>query len=175
MPESLPTSLPAGYAASVASDIFLRVKTKRAGRLKGEATAPDHEDDIVVSAWGWGMSAGSALGSGQATARRSYKHLTIVKGIDSASTGLLSALATNDEVKEARLAMRKAGDEQVDYFSIVLAGARVVAIDLDVDQGGTPVERVQFAFTKVDVEYRRQEGSGQAGASSLFSDEVLQA
>ena len=158
-----------------ASDIFLRVQTKRAGKMKGEATAPDHEGDIVIAGWSWGVSAGSALGSGKATARRSYKHLTVLKAIDSASTSLMSALATNDEVKEARLAMRKAGDEQVDYFSIVLGGARVTAVDLSVDDNGTPVERVEFAFTKVEVEYRRQEGSGQAGASSSFQDEYLPA
>jgi type VI protein secretion system component Hcp len=35
------------------------------------------------------------------------------------------------------------------------------------------VERVEFAFTKVEVDYRRQEGSGQAGATSSFMDEVL--
>lgn len=166
-------SLPSGSAAGHASDIYLHVKTRRAGKIKGEASAPDHADDIVVSAWNWGLSAGSALGSGQATARRSYKHLGIVKGIDSASTGLMSALATNDEVKEARLAMRRAGDEQADYFSIVLGGARVSSVEIDVDAAGTPIERVQFSFTRVDVEYRRQEKSGQAGASSLFSDEVL--
>jgi type VI secretion system secreted protein Hcp len=170
MPQSLPTP---GAPASSASDIFLHVKTRRAGKIKGEAAAPAHEDDIVVSAWAWGLSAGSALGSGPATARRSYKHLTVVKRIDSASTALMSALATNDEVKEARLAMRKAGDAQVDFFAVVLGGARVAAIDIDVDGAGTPVERVQFSFTRVDVEYRRQESSGQAGASCLFSDEVL--
>ena len=169
----MPESFSSGSAGAVASDIFLYVKTKRAGKIKGEALAPDHADDIVVRAWAWGVSAASAIGSGQATARRAYKHLTVVKGIDSASTGLLSALATNDEVKEARLAMRKAGDAQVDYFAVVLGGARLAAIDIDVDDAGTPVERVQFSFTKVDVEYRRQESSGQAGASSLFSDEVL--
>jgi type VI secretion system secreted protein Hcp len=169
----LPESLPTAAAAPGASDIFLHVKTKRAGKIKGEACAAEHEDDIVVRAWTWGLAAGSAIGSGQATARRSYKQLAIVKGIDSASTALMSALATNDEVKEARLAMRKAGDEQVDYFAIVLGGARVAAIDIDVDSGGTPVERVQFTFTKIEVEYRRQESSGQAGASSVFVDEVL--
>ena len=166
---------PTPNPASDGSDIFLHVQTKRAGKIKGEASAPDHENDIVVASWAWGMSAGSAVGSGKATARRTYKHLTICKRIDSASTALMSALATNDEVKEARLAMRRAGGEQVDYFAIVLGGARVVGIDLDVDAAGTPIERVQFSFTKVDVEYRRQEGSGQAGGSSLFSDEVLPA
>ena len=91
-------SLPTGSAAALAGDIFLHVKTRRAGKIKGEASAPEHADDIVVNAWSWGVAAGSAIGSGQATSRRSYKHLAIVKRIDSASTGLMSALATNDEV-----------------------------------------------------------------------------
>jgi type VI secretion system secreted protein Hcp len=167
------TPPPANSAASTASDIFLHVQTKRAGKIKGESSAPDHVDDILVKSWNWGLAAGSAIGSGQATARRTYKHLSVVKGIDSASTSLMSALATTDEVKEARLAMRKAGDEQVDYFIIVLGGARVTAIDIDVDEKGTPVERVSFAFTQVEVEYRRQETSGQAGASNTFMDEFL--
>lgn len=165
--------LPSNSAASTASDIYLHVKTKRAGKLKGEVVAPDHVDDILVKSWNWGMSQGSAMGSGQATARRAYKHLTVVKQIDSASTPLMNALSTNDEVQEARLAMRKAGEEQEDFFSILLGGARVVAIDIEVDEHGTPVERVSFAFTKVEVEYRRQQGGGQAGASSMFNDEFL--
>jgi len=169
----MPSLLSPDPAAASASDIFLQVRTKRAGKIKGESLAPEHVDDIMVSSWNWGLSAGSAIGSGQATARRSYKHLTVIKRIDSASTALMSALATNDEVKEARQAMRRAGEEQVDFFTIVLGGARVAAIDIEVDGSGTPVERVQFSFTRVEVEYRRQEGSGQAGASSSFLDEVL--
>jgi type VI secretion system secreted protein Hcp len=169
----MPASLPMDPTASAGSDIFLHVQTKRAGKVKGEAAAPDHEDDIVIASWNWGLSAGSAMGSGKGTARRAYKHLTVFKGIDSASTALMSALATNDEVKEARLAMRKAGEEQIDFFTIVLGGARVSAIEIEVDDHGTPVERVEFSFTKVEVEYRRQEGSGQSGASSSFMDELL--
>jgi len=168
---TLPLASPAPGATS--SDIFLHVQTKRAGKVKGEATAPEHENDIVIAGWSWGLSSGSAIGSGKATARRTYKHLTVFKAIDSASTALMSALATNDEVKEAKLAMRKAGEEQVDFFSITLGGARVTALELTVDENGTPLERVEFAFTKVEVEYRRQEGSGQAGASSSFQDDYL--
>lgn len=165
--------LPSSSAASTASDIYLHVKTKRAGKIKGEVVAADHVDDILVKSWNWGMSQGSAMGSGQATARRAYKHLTIDKYIDSASTALMNALATNDEVKEARLAMRKAGEGQEDFFSILLGGARVVAIDIEVDEHGTPVEHVSFAFTQVEVEFRTQGTGGQAGAASTFMDEFL--
>ena len=155
------------------ADMFLHVQTKRAGKIKGEVTTEGHADDIGVRTWTWGVAAATAIGSTAATGRRQYKHLVVVKGIDSASTGLLSALATNDEVKEAKLTLRKAGGDALDYYVMTLARARVVSIDLGVDENGKPTETVGFAYTKIDVEYKRQQGSGLSGASTSFSDEVL--
>jgi len=160
-----------GVGAS--SDIFLHVQAKRAGKVKGESRTAGHEDDIEVRGWGWGAQAGSAIGSTAATARRSYKQLVVIKGVDSASTGLLSALATNDEIREAKLVMRKAGGEVLDYYCMTLGGARVVNIDIDVDAQGRPSERVVFSFTKIDIEYKRQEAEGASGGSFSFNDEVL--
>ncbi|MEO6363356.1 MAG: type VI secretion system tube protein Hcp [Caldimonas sp.] len=155
------------------ADIYLSVRTKRAGDLKGEANSPGHEKEIVAHGFQFGVSASSAIGSGQATARRQYKHLVVMKRLDSASTSLMSALATNDEIKELKLALRKPGDGQDDFFTITLTGARVVGVDLDCDASGEAVERATFAFTKIDVEYRVQSSAGILGASSTFSDELL--
>ena len=155
------------------SDIYLSVQTKRAGKVKGEVTVTGHTDDIQVRGWTWGASAGSALGSAQATSRRTYKHLTVSKRIDSASTALLSALATNDEVKEAKLTMCKAGGKALDYYKITLKGARVVSIDLTVGADGQPTELVSFAFTKVEVEYTPQQRIGIGAGASTFTDEIL--
>jgi len=166
----MPTKLP---TAASDADMFLHVQTKRAGKIKGEVTTGGHVDDIEVRSWTWGVAAATAIGSTAATGRRQYKHLVIVKGIDSASTGLLSALATNDEVKEAKLTLRKAGGDALDYYVMTLARARVVAIDLAVSDSGEPTETVGLAYTKIDVEYKRQQGSGLSGASTSFSDEVL--
>jgi type VI secretion system secreted protein Hcp len=155
------------------ADTFLHVQTKRAGKIKGEATTEGHVDDIEIRSWTWGVAASSAIGSTAATGRRQYKHLVIVKRIDSASTALLSALATNDEVKEATLTLRKAGGDALDYYTMTLARARVVSIDIGVDEHATPVETVGIAYTKIDIEYKRQQSAGIAGASTSFSDEVL--
>lgn len=154
------------------ADAFLFLQTKRAGRVKGESTAPGHEDDIVVSTWTWGVAASSAIGSTQATGRRAYKNLTITKAIDAASTPLLSVLSTNDEVKEARLSLRKAGEGQQDYFTIKLEKARVIAVDLEGDPNGGTLERVTLSFNKVSVEYRLQQGGGGRGAATTFEDEI---
>ncbi len=155
------------------SDIFLHVKTKRAGKVKGESTTEGHEDDIQVFGWTWGVQAGSAIGSSASTARRSYRQLVVSKGVDSASVGLLSALATNDEVKEAVLSMRKAGGSVLDYYRLSLSGARIVDVAIDVGVDGWPIESVTIAFTKVEIEYKKQQATGGSGGSFTFSDEVL--
>lgn len=162
-----PNSSPSG------ADAYLHVVAKRAGKIKGECRAPDHSDDIGVSHWTWGISASSSIGAQSSTARRSYKQLVVTKNIDSASTGLMSALATNDELKEAKLTMRKAGDGQHDFWRITLKKARVVAVDYDINAQGDTVERVAMSFTEVEVEYRFQEVSGTRGAAYTFNDQIF--
>ena len=161
--------------ADAASDIFLHVQTRRAGKIKGEGTTDGHRDDIGVHGWSWGVDANTAIGSSASTARRSYRQLVVTKSIDSASTGLLSALVTNDEVREATLAMRKAGGEALDYFRMTLHGARVVNVEIDVGADGRPLERVSFAFTTIDIEYKRQQGTGSGSGSMTFHDEAIPA
>jgi len=164
---------PAGVGS--VADVFLHVVTKRAGKIKGEGGTDGHIDDIVVHTWAWGVTANTAIGSTVSTARRSYRNLVLTKGIDSASTGLLSALVSNDEVKEATLTMRKAGGDALDYFRMMLSSARIVNVELEVPASGHAVEHVTIAFTKVEIEYKRQENAGLGAAGSTFSDEILPA
>ena len=165
----------AKHAPAAGADAYLSVRTKRAGELKGEVSAKGHENSIDVHGFEFGVAASSAIGSGQATARRQYKHLVVTKRLDSSSTSLMSALATNDEIKELKLSLRKPGLGQEDFFTITLSGARVVGLDIDFDAGGETVERASFAFTKIDVEYRVQGADGILGAASTFADELLSA
>ncbi len=175
MPLQIPELTTPANGRDGASDVFLSVQTKRAGKVKGEVTTEGHEDEVQVLRWGWGVSANTAIGSNERTARRVYQQLIVTKGIDTASTALLSALATNDEIKEAVLTMRKAGGEALDYFTMTLNGARVVAIDIDVGDDGRPLERVAIAFTKIGIAYQPQEGGGIGKGTFSFDDEVLPA
>jgi type VI secretion system secreted protein Hcp len=159
--------------AGIGVDCFLSLKTKRAGKIKGESTTAGHEDDIQLTGFTWGVASATAIGSGQATSRRQYRPLVISKGIDSSSTGLASALSTNDEVKEAVLALRKAGGTALDYCTIKISNGRVTDIEIDVDVNGIPVEKVTLVYTVIDIEYKRQLATGGSGGASSFHDEVL--
>ena len=155
-----------------ASDVFLSVDS-RAGPILGEVATEGHVDEIQLRTWTWGVSAGSAIGSGAQTARRSYRHLVVEKGIDRASTSLYGALVNNMELREVVLTMRKAGGEALDYFRMKLGNARVVDVDMVLDATGRPTERVTFSFTRINVAYTPQQGSGAGGGASEFEDEVL--
>ena len=154
------------------SDIFLHIKGKRAGKIKGESNSPEHVDDIEVFSWRWGVSASPGVGTTLAAGRRSYTGLTVVKSIDTATTSLMSALATNDEIKEAKLTMRRAGGEQIDYFLITLEGARISSIEHSVNAQGDTVETLTLLFHKVEVEYRQQRGTGLRGGAYVFNDDI---
>jgi type VI secretion system secreted protein Hcp len=153
-------------------DTYLYLKTKRAGIVKGESQTPDHVDEIEVRSWRWGVASSSAIGHTVATSRRSYTALTVVKSIDIASTPLMAALATNDEVTEARLSVRRSGGDQEVYYSIVLKNARVAGVDQEVDNEGFPSETITLMFQKIEVEYRPQKTTGLRGGSYTFNDEL---
>jgi type VI secretion system secreted protein Hcp len=163
---------PAGLAEASGIDVYLDVQAKRAGKIRGEAAASGFEGDIIVSRWSWGVEATSAAGSARALARRAYDRLVIIKSIDSATTGLLSALATNDELRDVRLAMRRAGEGQSEFFTLRLKAARLVDLDLTTDEQGSTQEQLAFTFTEVEVEYRPQLGTGLRGGSFTFNDRI---
>lgn len=161
-----------GSAGSAAADLYLDLTLKRAGKVKGEAVAAGHEDDITLLGFGWGVGAAGDAVAAQSTGRRSYRQLTITKRIDAASTALMSAIAVNDEVRRAVLCLRKAGGAQEDFFTITLEKARVVRYDVDCGADGEPVEKVALSFQKVGVEYRVQKGAGSLGAAHSFDDDL---
>jgi type VI secretion system secreted protein Hcp len=169
--------LPTGQKSA---DMYLSVRSARAGDIKGESLAKAHADEIVVHGWTWGMSqqvaAASPGGGGgsanQAGKRRSLQTLTVFKRLDKATTSLMAVLAGNDAVRSAALVMRKAGDEQQDFFKITLTDGRVIDLDYTADEHGNVVERASFAFAKIDFEYRPQQATGQLGGALTFATEA---
>lgn len=171
----MPTPSTLSRSADNSADSFLHLQTKRAGKIKGEATSAGHEDDIIVTGWHWGLTSHAALGGGNNKERRSYTALTIEKRIDRASTGLMSALVSNDEVKEAKLTLRRAGGKQEEYFTITVSDARVASLNHDTDADGYPREIISIVFTKIEAEYTPQLATGLRSGSTNFVDEIYAA
>jgi type VI secretion system secreted protein Hcp len=154
--------------------MFLKVKGAKHGDINGEAQDQKHKNEIEVLAWSWGMQGKAALGGGIATGKATMRELRITKRVDKASTALMSALRTNETIKEATLTLRKIGKTPLEYFKIKIEEGRVVALDLEAgDVSGSPalVERVSLSFNKISVEYTPQGADGMPQGSTTFEDE----
>jgi len=154
---------------------FLKLTGQRTGVIRGTANEPDHESEIDVLDWGWGMDAPSAVGGGAQSGRIRYETLYVVKQADTASTGLMSMMNTN-EIGAAVLSVRKEGGGAIDYFTVRLEKARIVKFKIDsaTSNEGTPclTERLEFAFQSIEIEYRAQSDTGEAEGGSLFAGDA---
>jgi type VI secretion system secreted protein Hcp len=161
-------------------DTFLMVKGASHGLIKGEAQDDKHKDEIEVLSWSWGMQAKPSLGGGTASGKATVHDLKIVKRVDSASTGLMGALRTNEVIQKAVLTVRKAGAKgQLEYLKVTIEQGRVTALTIDIvdhsagQQTAVPdvLERVSFSFNKIEVEYVPQGKDGLPKGGMTFADQ----
>jgi type VI secretion system secreted protein Hcp len=86
----------------------------------------------------------------------------------------MSALRTNEVIKEGVLTLRKTGGSKLEYMKITINEGRVMSLDVQAgdDSGGsTLLERVTFSFNKINVEYTPQGGDGQPQGPTTFEDQ----
>ena len=155
-------------------DMFLMVKGARTGVIKGEAQDDGHKNEIDVLSWSWGMQAKVSLGGGTATGKATVQELKIVKKIDSATTPLMSALRTNEQIQKAVLTVRKAGKSQLEFFKITIENGRVISHSVagGDEQGGHGVlERVSFSFNRIAVQYTPQGKDGSGLGAMEYTDQ----
>jgi type VI secretion system secreted protein Hcp len=156
-----------------AGDMFFKVKGAKHGAINGEAQDDTHKNEIEVLSWSWGMQGKASLGGGSASGKATMRELRIVKKVDKASTALMSALRTNEVIKEGILTLRKIGTSKLEYFKITIEDGRVMSLDVEAgDKDGKPAlyERVSFSFNKIAVEYTPQGGDGMPQGSTTFED-----
>ena len=156
-------------------DIFLKIDGGRQGPIKGSSTDSIHAGEIDVFGWGWGMQ-GNADAHTSRGGRTSVHEFEVIKGADSATTGLMSALRNNEPITKAVLTVRKAsGATPLPYLIITLEKARVTSFRIEGGEiGGRPtaVEKVRFACQKICVEYKDQSAKGGAKGTSTFETSI---
>ena len=157
-------------------DMFLKIDGIRQGAIKGEARDAGHKDEIDVLGWTWGMEGN--LVHGQATAKTAVRELKITKRVDKATTGLMSALRSNEVIKKAVLTVRKSGGKNpVEYYTITLEKGRITSLMQKSGDGTDPAalsEEVSIAFSKVAVEYKPQGDDGQFRGATAFEMDILE-
>jgi type VI secretion system secreted protein Hcp len=141
--------------------------------VTGEAGDADHQGEIEVSSWSWGMQATASAIAGEAgTGRSTMSELEVVKKVDQSSPALMLYLRNNKLIGQAKLTVRKAGKTPVEYLTIALKKVRVTSLKVEA-QGTELVERLRLGFGVVTVTYTPQDDKGGPGAATVFEADAL--
>jgi len=145
----------------MAVDMFLKL-----GTYVGESKDSKHKGEIDVLAWSWGMSnAGSAhTGGGAGAGNVNVQDLSFTKYIDLASADTMLACCNGQHIPEAKLVVRKAGTDPLEYLTITMTEVLVTAVSTGGSGGEDRLtENVTLNFAKVKLEYKEQTEKGAIG------------
>src|SRR5262245_59538869 len=145
----------------MAMDQFIKI-----GTLKGESRDAKHKEEIDVLAWSWGVSnSGSAQqGGGQGAGKCNVQDLSFTKYIDKSSPDLMLACCNGKHFDKATLAVRKAGENPLEYLMITLEDLIITSLSTG-GSGGEDLltENVSLNFARVKVNYKEQTATGGVG------------
>ena len=129
--------------------------------VEGESQDDAHKGEIEVLSWSWGVSQTASVSSGQATGRRQYEPIRIIKPIDKATPQLAKRCAEGQHIKEAKLTLRRTGATGApeDYLVIELTDVFVSSVSMgccdndcdDADPSLEPSERITITYGTIRI------------------------
>ena len=153
----------------MAQDIFMKISG-----IEGESQDATHTNEIEISHWDWKISQNSNMhsGSGGGAGKASVDDLTFTHKVDKSSPNLMKYCLTGKHIPEAKLTVRKAGGNPLEYLKITMSDVIISSVQPNcksTDDVGT--EQVCLAFSRVKQEYAVQNAQGgSAGAITSSYD-----
>jgi type VI secretion system secreted protein Hcp len=145
----------------MAVDMFAKI-----GDIKGESRDDKHKGEIDVLAWSWGMNQTGSGHTGGGAGTGQVNDLSLTKYIDMATPDLMLACCNGKHYPEAKLTVRKAGENPLEYVVITMQDVIITGVQTGGSGGEDKLtENVTLNFAKVKVDYTEQTGTGGKGAT----------
>ena len=142
----------------MAVDMFIKI-----GDIKGESVDKTHKEEIDILAWSWGMSQSGTthMGGGGGAGKVSVQDLSITKYVDSSTNALILACCAGAHYDEAKLTVRKAGGEPLEYIKLTMKEVIVSSLSTGGSGGEDRLtENVTLNFAEFKLEYQEQDEKG---------------
>jgi len=155
----------------MAVDMFIKIAD-----IKGESGDSKQKEAIDVLSWSWGLSqSGSAhMGGGAGAGKVNVQDLSLTKYIDKSSPDLMLFCCNGKHLKDAKLTIRKAGENPLEYLVITLEDVIISSISTGGSGGDDRLtENVTLNFGKVKVDYTEQDSKGGAGAKPKMGWDIV--
>ncbi|WP_322015176.1 type VI secretion system tube protein Hcp [Paraburkholderia sp. J12] len=155
----------------MAQDIFLKING-----IDGESADSTHKDEVDVLSWSWAVSQQSNmhLGSGGGAGRATVSDLTFEHYVDRATPNLTQYCLTGKHIDEAKLVVRKAGGNPLEYIKFTMSDVLVTSVSPSgvSDSESRPREVVTLSFAKMKQEYVVQNAQGGSGGAVTATFDV---
>jgi type VI secretion system secreted protein Hcp len=142
----------------LSQDIFLRLNG-----IFGESQDASHKDEIEVLRWDWSVSQKSSMhsGSGGGSGKATVSDLRFDHYVDRSSPNLFKYCVTGKHMPEAKLVVRKAGENPLEYFALTMSDVIVTQVaPAGTDTMGRIREQVALSFARVTQTYVMQNQQG---------------
>ncbi|MGH8510557.1 MAG: Hcp family type VI secretion system effector [Gammaproteobacteria bacterium] len=149
----------------MAVDMFLKLAD-----IKGECKDSAHKEEIDVESFSWGMTQSGSMhaGGGGGSGKVNVQDVSLTKYVDKASPNLMLACCNGTHYPEAVLAVRKAGEDPLEYLKIKMSEVMITSVQTGGGGGEDRLtETLSLNFAKVEVEYQPQGKDGKADGGAI--------
>jgi type VI secretion system secreted protein Hcp len=143
--------------------------------IKGESADKTHKGEIDVLAWSWGLSNSGSFhqGEGGGSGKANFQDISVTKYVDKASADLLYSSASGKHIPKAKLTVRKAGENPLEYLTFELENILVSSVSTGGSGGEDRLtENVSLNFAKIKMEYWTQGAKGAKGENGNFAWDI---
>jgi type VI secretion system secreted protein Hcp len=163
------TVLLAGTSAQAAVEMFLVLGDKIKGESKDKQYGPKGASDVLAWSWGMSQSGTTHSGAGGGAGKASFQDLSLTKWMDTATPGLMNALAKGTHIEQVVLTVRKPGEPPQKYIEITMNDVMVTSISTGASSGEDRItENISLNFAKVTFEYFTQDKAGKTTSGGKF-------
>lgn len=144
----------------MADDVFLKL-----GDVKGDVHAKDHQGEIALTSFSWGVTALTARGGGGSGVGKVQSDGVAFSALSSSASPQLFALCTSGKTsKSAVITVQRPGDHPVANITITLSDVQVSSYHEDWSAGDdSPSDHVTLVYGKVTFSHTSQNAKGGKG------------
>ncbi|HWC96987.1 MAG TPA: type VI secretion system tube protein TssD [Candidatus Sulfopaludibacter sp.] len=160
-------------ASSGSVDIFVKIKGKKQGVIRGESVDKTHPNEIQALSYTWDITQPFDMsGSGLASGKRQFGQFKFLMTSQTATPLLLNAIS-GGEVLEVTVTCRKAGQDQQEYMVWLLKEAMIHKINTGYILAGeiVPHDEIVIVFRNITLTYRMQKSEGNLGGDIVYMDQ----
>jgi type VI secretion system secreted protein Hcp len=133
----------------MAVNIFLKLDG-----IPGDSTDARHADEIVVTAFSWGLASasGPATGTGIGAGKATFDGLTVVARSSRASPLLMQTCAQGRHIPSGVLTVQHAAERPIDLMVVRLSDVLVGAYSVSAGGGDGPEDEITLTFGRVEYD-----------------------